>query len=186
MSPKVILRVVALLLVAFSFSAIRLAAQDDAPSVADAARRARQQKQDSTKPAHVIDNDTLPPSPAAANSSPDANPTAPAGDASASPAAPKAEGAGAEDEQKKADFEALKKQVADKKAKVDLQQRELSLAQDSYYTNPDRERDKVGKEKLDSMQSDLTQAQAELADLQAKLAAFAPPSDSNSGETAKH
>ena len=89
MSPKNILRSLALLFAAISFFSIRLAAQDDAPSVADAARQARQQKQDAAKPARVIDNDAIPPSPSARGSSAssDLNAAAPTDHTSASAAA---------------------------------------------------------------------------------------------------
>jgi transglutaminase/protease-like cytokinesis protein 3 len=184
MSAKMTVRWLALLLAAFSFFSIRLVAQDDTTSVADAARRARQQKQSAAKPAHVIDNDAIPPSPAAsAAPSSDSGSAAPAETASSSAVAPKSGTDTAKEEKEKAEIEALKQQVADKKAKADLQRREMSLAQDSYLSNPEHENDKAGKEKLESMQSDLTQAQAELTELQAKLAALAPAPETKTPET---
>jgi hypothetical protein len=184
MPAKTILRSLALLLAAFCLFSIRLAAQDDSPSVADAARQARQQKQGATKPAHVIDNDAIPPAPSASSSSSDSNAAAPVDNASASPAAKP--GANPADEAKtKQETDALKKEIADKKEKINFQQREIALAQDSYYSNPDHEHDLAGKEKLNSLQSDLARAQAELADLQAKLAATEPPADEKPAEPAK-
>ena len=185
MSPKFILRSITLLLAAFSLFSIRLAAQDDAPSVADAARQARQQKQDTAKPVHVIDNDVIPPSPSASGSSSDSNAGAAADHTSASPAGAKPEANPADEAKKKEETEALKKEIADKKEKINFQQREIALAQDSYYSNPDHEHDAAGKDKLNSMQADLTQAQSELADLQAKLAAAEPPADEKPAEPAK-
>jgi hypothetical protein len=184
MSPKIILRSLALLLAAFCLFSFRLAAQDDAPSVADAARRARQQKQDAAKPAHVIDNDAIPPSPSVSSSSAssDSNAAGPAGNTSAAAAKPANP---ADEAKKKEETEALNKEIADKKEKINLQQREIALAQDSYYSNPDHEHDIAGKDKLNSMQADLTLAQSELADLQAKLAAAEPPADAKPAEPAK-
>ncbi|HKN26065.1 MAG TPA: hypothetical protein VJX72_14545 [Candidatus Acidoferrum sp.] len=185
MSPKTILRSIALLLAAVSVFTIRIVAQD-APSVAEAARRTRQQKQDSAKPAHVIDNDSIPPSPSAS-----ATPTNPGSDSNAAPPAENSSIADKPSEdptteqQKKAEIESLKQQIAEKQEKVNLQQRELALAQDTYYGNVDHEHDKAGKTKLDSMQTDLTQAQTELAHLQAKLASLAPASDTKAPEPAK-
>jgi hypothetical protein len=185
MSLKAILRILAVLFIAISFHSIRALAQDDAPSVAEAARRARQQKQDAPKPAKVIDNDTLVPasstkaaSTATPSNAPDAN-TAPTTENNGAPAdKPKAEsgksGDQTDEDAKKAEIEALKKQIADLKTKVDLQQREISLQQDSFLSNPDHEHDTAGKEKLDSMETDLTQAKSELADLLAKIAALVP------------
>jgi len=71
----------------------------------------------------------------------------------------------------------LKLQVADKAKEVDLQQRELALANESYYSRPDFSKDPDGKAKLDTMQSDLAQKKDELAQLKAKLKALAPDAD---------
>ena len=191
MSPKTILRSLALILTAFSFLAGCLAAQDQ-PSVAEAARRAREQKQAAPKPARVIDNDSLPPShsapanPAADSAATEANPATPASPSDSNAAtpenasAPQAEKSAdsAEDAaEKKAKIDALKQQIADKKGKVDLQQREIALAQDSFYSNPDHEHDRAGKGKLDSMQADLEQQKTELAELQAQLAELGDSGD---------
>ncbi|MGB9445743.1 MAG: hypothetical protein WBR26_12140, partial [Candidatus Acidiferrum sp.] len=67
MSSKTVLRGLTLLLVTYACFSVRLAAQDDTTSVAEAARRARQQKQEAAKPARVIDNDNLAPSATAAS-----------------------------------------------------------------------------------------------------------------------
>ena len=180
MSPKIVLRWLALLVAAFCLFTLRLAAQDDAPSVADAARRARQQKQDAAKPAHVIDNDAIPPSPTASG----ADAAAPAENASA-PSVTKPEANATDEAKKKEETEGLKKEIADKKEKINFEQREIALARDTYYSNPDHEHDTAGKDKLDSMQADLTQAESELADLQAKLAAAEPPAEEKPAEPAK-
>ncbi len=190
MSPKMLLRSLAMLLAALSLVAATLAAQD-APSVAEAARRARQQKQDAAKPAHVIDNDSLPPShtdsadsSAAASTPADANAPAPADKAAATPASGTAEG-DADEDRKKAEIAALKQQIADLKEKVNLQQRDIALSQDSFLSNPDHEHDKAGKEKLDSMNADLTQLQSQLADLLTKLNELGGSADNKTPEPPK-
>jgi hypothetical protein len=189
------LRSLALCVFAFALSIPLFAQQpqdDTAPSVAEAARRARQQKQDAAKPAHVIDNDSIPSAPASSADSP--APAAPASDSnspkppegsSASSEAAKSDGDKAEDEKKRAEIDALKQEIADKLERVNLQQREIALAQDTFNSNPDREHDNAGKEKLDSMQSDLAQLQAQLTELQAKLAGLNPPSEEKAPETPK-
>jgi hypothetical protein len=189
MPSKTILRLLALCVVAFALSTPLLAQQpEDSPSVAEAARRARQQKQDAAKPAHVIDNDAIPPSPAASTNTPvpasDANSAKPSESAAASAEASKPDADKGGDDKQKAEIDALKKEIADKLAKVTLEQRDISLAQDTFLSHPDHEHDNAGKEKLDSMQSDLTQLQAELTQLQAKLAALAP-SDEKTPESPK-
>jgi len=180
MSAKKILCSLALLSATASCRTLRLAAQD-APSVAEAARRTRQQKQDSAKPAQVIDNDTLAPAPASAAAS-DANratsPENPAADAAAHKSEPDA----AAEEHKKAEFEALKQKIADKKASLHLEQREMALERDTFLSNPDHEHDKTGQEKLDSIEKTVNQSQAELAELEAKLADAAPPSEAKTPE----
>src|SRR6516225_4070148 len=62
MGHKGMIRTAILLIAAASFLALGVRAQDE-PSVADAARRARQQKQASAKPSSVVTNDTLRPAP---------------------------------------------------------------------------------------------------------------------------
>ncbi len=155
------MRRLALLLAVFTLGSIPVIAQD-APSVAEAARRSRQQKQDAAKPSPVIDNDVIPPSPLAAAPAADANAAAPAPTGTPADAATKkADGAkDGDDESKKGEIEALKKEIASQKEKIALQQREMTLAQDSFLSNADHEHDKAGKEKLDGMQSDITQAQS--------------------------
>lgn len=184
MSGKALLRSLALVIATVSLFSVRLAAQD-APSVAEAARRAREQKQNAAKPTRVITDDTLTPAPTPSMPAPPspANSTAQS-DSAAAPAGKPAESA--EDEaKKKEEIEVLKREIADKQQSVNLLQREISLAQDTFYSNPDHDHDKAGKEKLDFMQSDVKQQQAELAELQSKLADLAPAAETKSTEPSK-
>jgi hypothetical protein len=155
-------------------------AQDPAtPSVAEAAKRAREAKQSAAnKPAKVITDDTLHPN---SNNSPavPAESGAQAGDTSPSGAAAGANQAGAnaqagttneQSEEKKKELDSLKQQLAEKQNQVDLAQRELALANDNYYSKADYSSDKSGKAKLDSMQTDLNAKKDELAQIKAKFA----------------
>jgi uncharacterized coiled-coil protein SlyX len=178
---RIFLRSLALFLAVYALSCVRVSAQqDENTSVAEAARRARQQKQDAAKPARVIDNDVIPPAspeavkPAADAAAPAAQPGATTADANA---AKKSDASPAEDASKKKEIEDLKQQIAEKKQTINLDQRELALLQDTYLSNPDHTHDTAGKEKLDSMQSDIAQAQSELELLVAKLAGMSPASD---------
>ena len=158
-------------------------------SVAEAARRAREQKKDAAKPATVITNDTLEPAkntaatpaPAAAEAAgaapstnlavtaapaADQQTTGSAGSSAINETSKDAEGAQAE-------LKALKQEIAEKQLEVDLAQRELALANDDFYSRPDFSHDDTGKAKLDTMQSDLAQKQDELTQLKAKLPAGA-------------
>lgn len=151
-------------------------------SVAEAARKAREQKKTAAKPGTVITNDTLQPATpatvqnatAATESMPGTNPpehtaTEASADAANAAAQPTKESAEEELAAKKAKIEALKRQIADKAKEADLQQRSLALENESYYSRPDFSKDPDGKAKLDAMQSDLAQKKDELAQLKAKL-----------------
>jgi len=151
-------------------------------SVAEAARKAREQKKTAAKPGAVITNDTLQPATpatvqnatAATESMPGTNPpehtaTDATADAANAAAQPTKESAEEELAAKKAKIEALKRQIADKAKEADMQQRSLALENESYYSRPDFSKDPAGKAKLDAMQSDLAQKKDELAQLKAKL-----------------
>lgn len=165
-----------------SLMAVNLAAQDE-PSVVDAARNARQQKQASAKPAPVITNDTLAPAPTPASAPAPAATAASSAEASAGSAAnssaestekkPSAD-ADEDPEQKNQEIAELKQQIADKQAEIKLLQRDLGLKQDTFYSNPDYQHDLAGKSKLDSMRTDIKQMKDHLTALQGKLADLGP------------
>ena len=156
-------------------------------SVAEAARKAREQKKTAAKPSTVITNDTLKPATpatvqnasAATESMPGTNSTTNSyATADATKATPPAKESSEEEiAKKKAKIEALKQQIADKAQEADLQQRALELANESYYSRPDFSKDPGGKAKLDAMQADLAQKRGELAELKAKLKDLAPDAD---------
>jgi glucose/arabinose dehydrogenase len=165
------------------------AQSDQEQSVAEAARKAREQKKTAAKPTTVITNDTLKPAtPATVQQATAVTESIPGADATASgdkatdtataTASQPAKGPSEEEiAKKKAKIEALKQDVADKAKEVDLQQRALALANESYYSRPDFSKDPDGKTKLDTMQSDLAQKKDELAQLKAKLKELAPDAD---------
>jgi len=159
--------------------ALPMAAQDSQnTSVAEAARRSREQKKASAKPAPIITDDTLTPAPASSPANPPAGQqsavTAPGASAPAGNNTPDENAASAADaaEKKKKDVEALKQEVAALQGEVDLVQRSLSLDQDAFYSKPNFSNDKDGKAKLDAEQADLKQKQDNLAQLKAKFAAL--------------
>ena len=180
MRNTTMVRTLALILPLACSFALPLAAQDSQnTSVADAARRSREQKKASTKPATIITNDTLTPAPtpapAAATNAPTGQQSAVTAEGVAAPtgsntADQNAPSAADEAEKKKKDVEDLKQQVAALQGEVDLVQRSLSLDQDAFYSKPDFSNDKDGKAKLDAALADLKQKQDDLAQLKAKLA----------------
>ncbi len=200
MQRRISLRLaIAAILAAAVLPSTALAQSQDssAQSVADAARRAREQKKAAAKqPAPVITDDTLKRSapasqennaPAPAPSSEAAPPSAPAPaaqpaadssrapDASAAPA-PAVQPAPAGDTDQKAkdsaELAALKQRVADAQKALDLVQRELALQQDTYISNPDHSHDLAGKAKLDAMLQQVTDKQQAVDALKSQLAAL--------------
>lgn len=183
MQRKLLTATFSLLFLGTSLLSIATLAQEPAsPSVAEAARRARTQKQNAAKPSKVITDDTLHPQsanpavqtetmpssePAASQSSADAGSSSVSRRSTVS--APEKSQADTEAEQKK-ELEALKPEIAAKEAEIDLAQREFALANDSYYSKPDFSSDKAGKARLDGMQSDLNAKKDELAKLKARFA----------------
>jgi hypothetical protein len=177
-------RVIALTLpLALSLSGLlttQVAAQDSQDtSVADAARRAQEQKKVTPKPAKLITNDNLPavskdatttPPPDSTEATP--APTAPAASPSTGAAQPDNPPANPE-------VVALKRQIADQQKEVDLLLRLNSLDQDAFLSNPDHAKDLQGKAKLDAQQEELHAKVAALAAGKAKLDSIAP------GESAK-
>ena len=158
-------------------------------SVAEAARKAREQKKRAEKPAHVIDDDTLKPAPGPTNP-PDlqtAKASVPTvrGEAAAPAAAPKTEAA--DDDQKQdakrlaAEVAKAKEKLADLQKQEDLLERQLALDKDTVYSNPDYANDTAGLARLDALlqqikdkQQEVSDAKARLAELQSKLDQVAP------------
>jgi HAMP domain-containing protein len=156
-------------------------------SVAEAARKAREQKKTAAKPSTVITNDTLKPAtPATVQQATVATESVPGTDATAATGAtadattaaqPTKGPSETEIAEKKAKIEALKQEVAEMAKEVDVQQRALALANETFYSRPDFSKDTDGKAKLDAMQSDLAQKKDELGRLKAKLKELAPDAD---------
>jgi hypothetical protein len=182
-------RVIALTLpLAWSLSgllATQVAAQDSQDtSVAEAARRAQDQKKSTPRSPKVITNDNLPAAPKPDATTPSGTQTpdaatqsAPAADAAAAPAAGTDAKVG--DAAANPEVAALKRQIADQQKEVELLLRLHALDQDAFLANPDHAKDPQGRAKLDTQQEEIHAKVAELAALKAKLDAIAP------GESAK-
>jgi hypothetical protein len=151
-------------------------------SVADAARRAREKKKSSsTKSAKVITDDDL----AGRNFQPGQEglnvgatpkletepPSAQAvAAAEASDAAEQADLKEAAEQDAKIDK--LKLQVKQAESDLDLARRELSLDQDSYFSNSSYSQDAAGKAKLDSEKRQINDKEQEVERLKTRLAAL--------------
>lgn len=155
----------------------------EAQSVAEAARRARDRKQNAAKPSKVITDDDLD----AKNVKPGAQgldtgappqletePPSPQAVADVQ-ASDRAAASGSDLPGKDAgdpEIAKLKEQIAYAQKALDLVQRELALDQDTYLSNPDHANDKAGKIKLDALQQEISEKQPELDKLKARLEAL--------------
>jgi hypothetical protein len=189
MSRRISLRLAIAILTAvplFPLTALGQSQDTQSESVADAARRAREKKKAAEKqPAPVITDDVLKRS---APASPEANEPAPAPSSEASPAAPPAAdskgaanpatapGAPASDADQKTqasgELASLKQQLADAQKNLELLQRDLSLQQDTYISNPDHSHDTAGKAKLDAMLQQVAEKQIDVDALKTRFAAL--------------
>jgi hypothetical protein len=151
--------------------------------VADAARRAREQKQkqESAKTERVWTNDNLNAAPktpqraqpSGATSNRATKPEAvreepvPAPAESPSPTPAKKP----EDNTRlKADLSGAKQQLADAEKDLDLSQRDWDLRRDQYYSNPDFRSDKSGKATLDAIQQQIAEQRQKVQELKEKVA----------------
>jgi len=169
-------------LTAALLSAAALAQSQDTPSVAEAARRAREQKKAQAKPAKVITEDDVKPaaqpSPATP-ASPDAataagTPAQPASSTANASAASSSPPPDAKDQKDSKEVTELKAQIKQVQGDLDLLQREQSLEQDKYYSNTDYVHDTAGKTKLDALKQQVIDKQQELERLKARLAELQP------------
>lgn len=169
-----------------SLPAASFSQSQDSQSVADAARRAREQKKPQPKPAKVITDEDIKPAPQAASAtpgSPDAAATqaqsAPANATSAAPAAGTAPAADSKDQKESKEVTDLKAQVKQALADLNLVLREESLEEDKYFSNTDYVHDNAGKAKIDDLKQQAGTRQQELDRLKARLAELLPPPDNS-------
>jgi hypothetical protein len=184
MSRCIILRLaLPVVLAATLLPAAVFAKLQDSQSVAEAARRAREQKKTPAKPAKVLTDDdvkpaaqTSPTTPASPDAAAAASTPAPATSTAATAAAPASSPApDAKDQKDSKEVTALKAQLKQAQGELDLLQREQSLDQDSFYSNTDYAHDTAGKAKLDTLKQQVSDKQQEVDALKARLAAMQPP-----------
>jgi len=178
----------AVVLVALLLPAASFAQSQDDQSVADAARRARDQKKPPVKPAKVITDEDLKPATQASSTtpaSPDAAAATAAPSSSASSTAAPASTAGAsaapdaKNEKEPKEVTELKAQIKKALDDLNLVLREQTLENDKYYSNTDYVHDTAGKAKLDDLIQQAIDKQQVLDQLKAHLTALLPPQDSS-------
>jgi lipopolysaccharide export LptBFGC system permease protein LptF len=170
------------ILAATLFSAIATAQSQNPPSVAEAARRAREQKKAQAKPAKVITEETLDVRKGdvqTAAAEQDRIPGSPEPQPQIAGSAANPPGAKDDKAAKEKELAAVKAMIKDMQSDIDLLQREQSLEQDTYLSNPDYSRDTAGKAKLDSLKQEAIDKQQELDRLKARLAELLAKQDSS-------
>lgn len=195
MNSTISARTLILAIVGFFALSNHLAAQTtQEPSIADAARNAREQKKSAAQPGKVVTNDSLNPSTSSptstrtATTQPVPSPAAPSdtSNPAASSTAPAPSELSLKDaENLKKEIASLKVQFKDEQSEVDLLKHLLALDKESYYSKTDYARDTDGKAKLDSEQNELKQKEEEFAKLKAKLESLAPQNMANPPATPK-
>ena len=174
---------------AFFSPALRAQSQDNAPSVAEAARKAKEQKKTTPKQSHVITEDTLSLRPASADTGaapppgtvinttpvmPSTETPASHKDASAESTKSAESSASAPTDAKKAEEQAAeiakaKEMLAQLQSELDLLKRQLALNSETYYSNPDYAHDTNGKSKLDDLQKAIGDKQISVQELKQQL-----------------
>jgi hypothetical protein len=154
------------------------AQSQETQSVAEAARRAKEQKKAAAKPAKVItEDDVKPAAPAApgaaatpATSTAAATATQAASSTTANPASQPAATDGEKPKEEPKEVTNLKEQIKRALSELDLLQRQLRLDQDALYSKTDYASDKVGMAKVDDEKQQVTGKQQDVDALKAKLA----------------
>jgi hypothetical protein len=180
--------------------------QADTDPLAAAAKRSRDDKKDTSKPAHVWDNDTIPKAgqtisivgqsndasgdgtTVAAATDGTANATGVTG-SGAAPAQGGAANAGSESAYLQSRIANAKEKLASLRTDLDLMQRTLVLDSQMYYGKPDYSNDRAGAQKLAdeqaqiaSKQQTIDEQEKEIASLQALTRdAQAPPKNNDDG-----
>lgn len=132
---------------------LRAQSSDTAPSVAEAAKRAREQKKNAAKPGRTITDDNLPKASPSDPVSVLGTQPAPPSDVQADAAAAASPADAGKAKQKKAEaaaaLEKAKKELADAESELDVLQRKQALDDDAFHSKPDYEHDTAGRAQLD-------------------------------------
>ena len=178
MPRSILFRCLFAAVLAVSFIPVAFSQSQDSQSVAEAARRASENKNEATKPTRVITDETLDVKKGDVQSAVAEEDKMPgAADAKAPPAnsvanAPAANATeqAAKDEKPKKELTAAKEQLKQALMDLDLLQRENRLDQDAYFSKPNYSSDTAGKQKLDDQQQQISDKRDEIERLKAKVA----------------
>jgi hypothetical protein len=166
-------------LAGLSGAALAQSQDDSAPSVAEAARRTREQKKAALKPVRTLTNDDLPAAPVSGANAAEAqvNPAKAEDNAAATSDANQVQAAPVNDEKTKeknaenaAALERAKKELAQAEHELDVTQRKAALDSDAYYSKPDFADDKDGKANLDAEAQQISDKKQAVETLKARVA----------------
>jgi hypothetical protein len=150
-----------------------------APSVAEAARRAREQKKTAAKPVRTLTNDDLPAAPVSGANAAEAqvNPAKAEDNSAATSDANQAQTNPVSDEKTReknaenaAALEHAKKELAQAEHELDVTQRKAALDSDAYYSKTDFANDKNGKANLDAEAQQISEKKQAVETLKARVA----------------
>jgi len=156
-------------------------------SVADAARRNREQKKSLVRRARVISDDDLDreyfrsgqeglnagSAPALQTAAPDASAVVAAESADAAAiASTEAPVPNNKETKEDVEIDVVKARIAGEEIDLDLQKRALALNEDTVYSNPNYTDSHVGKAKLEAEQQRINEKQRQIEDLKGHLAAL--------------
>jgi hypothetical protein len=180
--PVFVFAAACMLLTGLSSATWAQSQSDPAPSVAEAARRAREKKKENAKPVRTLTNDDLPAAPAGDAVTGTATPTPAAkGEDAVAPAAnddgekkppapPNDEIAKQRKAYNAAALERAKKQLAQLLSELDIMERKAVLDSDSYYSKTDYASDKEGKANLDAEAQQISDKKQTVDELKARVA----------------
>jgi len=179
MSRSILFRTVLVAMLSFALLPAARPQSQESDSVAEAARRAREQKKaKANKPAKVITDDTFEVKKEDVQSATAEVPklpgtNAPTSGANAAPApsgnAANASGA-AKDERLKKELADLQERLKTALTDLDLLRRENRLDSDTFYSKPDYGSDAAGKQKLEDEKQRIADKQQEVENMKAKIA----------------
>jgi hypothetical protein len=178
MPGSILLRSAFAVVLAGALLPVAFSQPQDSQSVAEAARRAREKKKDSAKPAKVITDDTLDVKKGDVQSAVAEEPkiagapdvSSQPGKGAVNPGTAGAQTTAAKDEKLKKEIARVKDELKDALGDLDLLQRENRLDQDTYYSQSNFAGDTAGKQKLDDEQHKIGDKRQEIDRLKGKLA----------------
>lgn len=144
------------------------------PSVAEAARLAREQKKDAPKAKTVWTNDNLPESPRAAVSVIGTSRPAETAAGTAATDTPQPAGEASQREQERskteAELQAARAELAQAQRRLDLTRRELQLHRQQFFSNPQYETDDAGRARLQQLEAQEQEQAAAVAQREQRVA----------------